>query len=262
MELQTNCLLYGTPSWQRSVQWQHDTPPLSPTKHHYGGDKSSLERWTEHVHVRYEKAHCLADLQGKPGDTFIPIEKQHMLYYNWTFKNYTAWHGGVLNSRVDSKLFPKPIGVLPTSSTPSHSSRPVPLEALEAFCGVFVEWLIATGRARVFGLTTVKAGARSMMAKFFDERCGKKRLWGNPAEKLDTRLAGCGAALNRFMVGKVLLFHRQKLVDGCFSSSNTRCYDSVFHGSLGVPCIAVYPPLFIEVEQDVWWMQSRMHSSH
>lgn len=82
----------------------------------------------------------------------------------------------------------------------------------------------------------------------------KKRLWGNPAEKRDTSLAGCGAALNRFMVGKVgkvLLFHRQKLVHGCFSSSNTRCYDIVFHGSLGVPCIAVYPPLFIEVEQDV-----------
>lgn len=78
-----------------------------------GGDKSSLERWTEHVHVRYEKTHCLADLQGKPGDTFIPIEKQHMLYYSWTFKNYTAWHGGVLNSRVDSKLSPKPMGSFP-----------------------------------------------------------------------------------------------------------------------------------------------------
>lgn len=119
------------------------------------------------------------------------IEKQHMLYYNWTFKNYTAWHGGVLNSRVDSKLFPKPIGVLPTSSTPSHSSRPVPLEALEAFCGVFVEWLIATGRARVFGLTTVKAGARSMMAKFFDERRGEiavgKNGCGEIRQKNSTR---------------------------------------------------------------------------
>lgn len=166
-------------------------PHYLPQNITMGGDKSSLERWTEHVHVRYEKAHCLADLQGKPGDTFIPIEKQHMLYYNWTFKNYTAWHGGVLNSRVDSKLFPKPIGVLPTSSTPSHSSRPVPLEALEAFCGVFVEWLIATGRARVFGLTTVKAGARSMMAKFFDERRGEiavgKNGCGEIRQKNSTR---------------------------------------------------------------------------
>ena len=56
------------------------------------------------------------------------------------------------------------------------------------------------------------------------------------------------AFLNGFMVSKGFLFHTTRVLYGCFSLSNMRCYDIVFMDHLGYPF--PYIPNSIKVEQD------------
>lgn len=98
--------------WQVK-QWKHPILIRSMTAWHTPtiSHKTSLWGVISH-HWRHERNTCICYI--------IPIEKQHMLlYYNWTFKDYTTWHGDVLNSRVDSKLSPKLMGSFPHLPPPT-----------------------------------------------------------------------------------------------------------------------------------------------